>query len=206
VTKPRRMSAQYYVSDQAREEAMQHYAAFMNSLNLGGDPDTAETPRRVTDALIEMCQQGGEWKLTEFDVEPARVGQRGDTGMVLVRSIPLKSMCAHHVMPFYGHAHIAYIPEGKLVGLSKFARMVETFAAGLQTQEIIGQRIADFIMDNLQPRGCMVVLAATHTCMSVRGACAVGAETITSSLRGVFYEDIRTREEAMRLLLLRAGD
>lgn len=193
-----------FLSNDCREAAIHHYAMVLEELGINlSDPknaDMQDTPRRVVDALIELMFDE-PWKLTTFPVPESVVGQKGDLGMVIVKDIPLSSMCAHHMLPFYGHAHIAYIPDKEMVGLSKFARLVKSFSAGPQTQEIIGMNIADTIMEVVQPRGCMVVIEATHTCMSIRGACAVGAITTTSALRGAFYSDVRTRDEAMQLLL-----
>lgn len=182
-----------------RGGAIQAYRQMMECLGIPAVGDMEETPRRVVDSLIELGFDE-PWNLTTFDLPEAGVGQQGDVGMVIVKDIPLKSLCAHHMLPFYGSATVAYIPDKRMVGLSKLARMVQSFMAGPQTQEIIGMNVADFLMKNVQPRGCMVVLKATHTCMSIRGACASGATTTTSTLRGVFYSDMRTREEAMQLL------
>lgn len=188
----------------ARAAAIHHYAMFLEELGIDlTDPknaDMIETPRRVVDATLELFHDE-PWKLTTFPVEASEVGQKGDMGMVMVQDIPLVSMCAHHMLPFYGAAHIAYIPDTQMAGISKLARLVQSFSKGPQTQEHIGVHVADAIMEYLNPRGCMVVIQATHTCMSIRGAKAIGAVTTTSALRGVFYQDMRTREEAMQLLL-----
>ena len=184
-----------------RDAAILYYRHFMESLGLPVEGDTEETPRRVTDAVIELMASE-PWNFTTFPVPHphAVVGGEGDLGMVVIKDIPWSSLCAHHMLPMFGHATVAYIPDRRMAGLSKLARLVKSFAAGPQTQEVIGMNVADTLMAELNPRGCMVILSASHTCMSVRGACAVGAVTRTSALRGVFFSDPRTREEAMALL------
>ena len=121
--------------------------------------------------------------------------------MVVVRDIPLYSMCEHHLLPFMGKAHIAYIPSGgKVIGLSKLARIVNTFARRPQLQERLTAQIADFLNDEMSPLGVAVVIEAEHLCMTMRGAKASGAQTRTSALRGLMRSDARTRAEAMSLL------
>ena len=122
--------------------------------------------------------------------------------MVVVRDIPLYSMCEHHLLPFVGKAHIVYIPgNGKVIGLSKLARIVDNFARRPQIQERLTSQIADFLMDNLEPQGVAVVIEAEHLCMTMRGARAAGAKTKTSALRGIIRSDARTRAEAMSLIV-----
>ena len=121
--------------------------------------------------------------------------------MVVVRDIPIYSMCEHHLLPFMGKAHIAYIPSGgKVIGLSKLARIVNTFARRPQLQERLTAQIADFLNDEMSPLGVAVVIEAEHLCMTMRGAKASGAQTRTSALRGLMRSDARTRAEAMSLL------
>ena len=121
--------------------------------------------------------------------------------MVVVRDIPLYSMCEHHLLPFVGKAHIAYIPsEGKVIGLSKLARIVDDYARRPQIQERLTSQVADFLEEHLQPKGVAVVIEAEHFCMTMRGARAAGAKTQTSALRGMMKKDPRTRAEAMSLL------
>ena len=121
--------------------------------------------------------------------------------MVVVRDIPFYSMCEHHLLPFIGRAHIAYIPkDGKIIGLSKLARIVGSFAKRPQLQERLTSQVADFLEKVLQPRGVAVVVEAEHLCMSMRGARAAGALTKTSALRGGMKSDARTRNEVMKLL------
>ncbi len=136
--------------------------------------------------------------------DPARHLKMFDEGsdeMVVVRDIPLYSMCEHHLLPFIGKAHIAYIPsDGKVIGLSKLARIVDCFAKRPQLQERLTGQIANFIDDRMHPMGVAVVIEAEHLCMTMRGARASGAQTRTSALRGIMRSDPRTREEALSLL------
>lgn len=121
--------------------------------------------------------------------------------MVLVKDIPLYSMCEHHLLPFYGRAHVAYIPkQGKITGLSKLARVVEGFAKRPQLQERLTSQIADSIMEALDPRGVIVVVEAEHMCMTMRGVKKPGSETLTSAVRGIFKTNEATRSEAFSLI------
>ncbi len=121
--------------------------------------------------------------------------------MVIVRDIPLYSVCEHHLLPFIGKAHIAYIPsKGKVLGISKFARIVNCFARRPQIQERLTSQIADFLDQKMQPLGTAVVIEAEHLCMTMRGVRAAGAKTITSALRGSMRSNAKTREEVMALL------
>lgn len=120
--------------------------------------------------------------------------------IVLLRDIPFNSICEHHLMPFIGKAHVAYLPNGKVLGVSKLARIVETFARRLQVQERLTEQIADFLMKNLQPSGVAVVLEAGHSCMTVRGIRKPGATMVTSALRGIFKRDPRSRAEVLALM------
>ena len=119
---------------------------------------------------------------------------------ILEKDITFYSMCEHHLLPFYGKAHIAYIPDGKVVGLSKLARTVEVFARRLQLQEQLTGQIADALMEYMQPKGAIVMIEAEHMCMNMRGAKAAGSTTQTSALRGIMKTDARTRAEALALL------
>ncbi len=122
--------------------------------------------------------------------------------MVMVRDIPLYSLCEHHLLPFIGRAHVAYIPEkgGRITGLSKLARLVEGYAKRLQVQERLTSQIADAIQRTLEPQGTLVVIEAEHLCMSMRGVAKPGAVTVTSAVHGVFREEVSTRLEAMRFI------
>jgi GTP cyclohydrolase I len=120
--------------------------------------------------------------------------------IVLLRDIPFYSICEHHMMPFIGSADVAYLPSGMVLGVSKLARIVDCFARQLQTQERLTYQIADFIMDSLHPLGVAVVLEASHSCMTIRGIKKPGSTMVTSSLRGIFMKDPRTRSEVLSLM------
>ena len=120
--------------------------------------------------------------------------------IVLLRDIPFYSICEHHLMPFIGSAHVAYLPTGMVLGVSKMARIVDCFARRLQTQERLTYQIADFIMKNLKPMGVTVVLEASHSCMTIRGIKKPGSTMVTSALRGIFKKDPRSRNEVLSLM------
>ena len=121
--------------------------------------------------------------------------------MVIVKDIPFYSMCEHHLLPFFGKAHIAYIPsDNKIIGLSKLARIVDNFAKKPQVQERLTSDVADFLNENLQPKGVAVIMEAEHMCMTMRGARAAGAKTQTSALRGIMRSDAKSRAEVLSLL------
>jgi len=120
--------------------------------------------------------------------------------IVLLRDIPFYSICEHHLLPFIGSAHVAYLPTGTVLGVSKLARIVDTFARRLQAQERLTYQIADFIMDHLKPRGAAVVLEASHSCMTIRGIKKPGSVMVTSALRGIFMKDPRSRNEVLSLM------
>jgi len=120
--------------------------------------------------------------------------------IVLLRDIPFYSICEHHMLPFIGSAHVAYLPSGAILGVSKLARIVDCFARRLQTQERLTYQIADFIMSNLKPRGVAVVLEASHSCMTIRGIKKPGSVMVTSALRGIFRKDPKSRSEVLSLM------
>jgi GTP cyclohydrolase I len=120
--------------------------------------------------------------------------------IVLLRDIPFYSICEHHLMPFIGSAHVAYLPSGKILGISKLARIVDCFARRLQAQERLTYQIADFIMNNLKSQGVAVVLEASHSCMTIRGIKKPGSVMVTSAVRGIFKRDPKTRNEVMSLM------
>ena len=120
--------------------------------------------------------------------------------IVLLRDIPFYSICEHHMMPFIGSANVAYLPAGAVLGVSKLARIVDSFSRQLQVQERLTDQIADFIMKNLEARGVAVVLEASHSCMTIRGIKKPGSVMVTSSLRGIFRSDPRSRSEIMSLI------
>lgn len=156
------------------------------------DENLAATPRRMARALIELTS-APDFELTTFPNEA------GYDELVLVRDISLQSVCEHHMLPFVGVAHIGYLPGERILGLSKFARMVELHARRPQTQERLTQRIADHLQDQLAPRGVGVVIEAEHTCMSLRGARSPGARTTTSALFGRLRDDPSSRAEFLSL-------
>ena len=194
----RQINGEGYASvDQPRiEAAIREFLAA-----IGEDPDReglVDTPNRIARACTEvfggMQQDPSEHLLRQF-LEP------GNEEMVIVKDIPFSSMCEHHLLPFTGHAHVCYLPrEGRICGLSKLARCVEGYARRPQLQERLTQQIADAIEQRLRARGVLVVLEATHTCMTMRGVRSAGSLTVTSAVRGWFKEDLKTREEALRLI------
>ena len=167
---------------------------------VGEDPERPglqQTPRRVAEMYAELTSGMRE------DPHQHVVPLPGDSHdeMVIVKDIHIASICEHHLAPFVGRCHIAYIPKnGRIVGLSKLARLAETFARRLQVQERLTSEIADTLYDGLKPVGVMVVMEAEHTCMTLRGVKKPGAVTITSAIRGGFRKDSRTRAEAMALI------
>ncbi len=173
-------------------------------LAIGEDPERdgiKDTPSRVARALAEqfagLRQSPRDVLTTVFDA--------GHDEMVLVRDIEMFSTCEHHLTPFFGHAHVGYIPneKGQITGLSKLARLVDVFARRPQVQERMTTQIADSLMEVLEPRGVIVVVEAEHLCMAMRGVRKPGAKTVTSAVRGSFRSSDSTRAEAMSLLLAR---
>jgi GTP cyclohydrolase I len=184
--------------DERIVEAMAvHMEAMMRELNLDlSDPNYEDTPRRVAKMYLEMfhgLREGAEPKITTFPNE------EGYHHMVIEKEIPFYSMCAHHFVPFYGHAHIAYIPESEVVGLSKLPRILEFYAKRPQLQERLTEQVAEFLWSKLQPQGVMVVIEARHLCVEMRGIKKTGALTATSALRGCFADRL-VREEFLALL------
>lgn len=161
-------------------------------------PGIVETPRRVAEMYEEICGGLYEDAAAEIKVIPAETHDE----IVMIRDISISSICEHHLVPFTGVAHIAYIPnEGRIVGLSKLARIADIFARRPQVQERLTTQIAELLYHgDLQPKGVMVVIEAEHMCMTMRGVKKPGATTITSAVRGVFRKDERTRIEAMSFL------
>lgn len=167
---------------------------------IGEDPDReglVETPNRVA-RMYEEIYAG----LEEDPKKHLKIfNENNNDEMVIVRDIPLYSICEHHLIPFIGKAHIAYIPgNGKVIGLSKLARIVNCFAKRPQLQERLTAQVADFLYENLEPQGVAVVVEAEHLCMTMRGARASGSQTRTSAMRGIMRSDARTRAEALSLL------
>ena len=166
---------------------------------LGEDPareGLLRTPLRVAKSLAWLTRG---YDLDVGDVVGEGVFDEGHENMILVRDIELYSLCEHHMLPFFGKAHIAYIPDGKIVGLSKLPRIVDMFARRLQVQERLTEQIARAVEDVLKPRGVGVVIEAFHLCMMMRGVEKQNSKTITSALRGTFRSDGKTRDEFLRL-------
>ena len=155
-----------------------------------------DTPARVaamySELLAGMRQQPEEHLKSVFNENYDEI--------VLLRNIPFYSICEHHLMPFIGTAHVAYLPSGTVLGISKLARIVDCFARRLQVQERLTDQIADFLMDRLKPQGVTVVIEASHSCMTIRGVKKPGSVMVTSSLRGIFKRDSRSRNEVMSLI------
>jgi GTP cyclohydrolase I len=166
---------------------------------LGEEPardGLVKTPERVAKALTWLTRG---YALDVDDVVGDAVFEEAHESMVMVRDIELYSLCEHHMLPFFGKAHIAYIPDGRIVGLSKLPRLVEVFARRLQVQERLTEQIAQAIEDVLRPRGVGVVIEAVHLCMMMRGVEKQNSSTITSALRGQFRDCPMTRDEFLRL-------
>lgn len=167
---------------------------------IGEDPSRdglLETPKRVAKFYEEVFQG--------LFLDPAErlsaIFAEDHDEMVIVRDIPFQSMCEHHLVPFIGKAHVVYIPSGgKVVGLSKLARVVEDFSRRPQVQERLTSQVADLLMERLEPQGVMVVMQAEHMCMTMRGVRKPGASTVTSAVRGVFENDATARAEALSLI------
>jgi len=166
---------------------------------LGEDPTREgllKTPERVANSLAFLTHG---YNMQVDAVVGDAVFEETHTSMVMVRDIELYSLCEHHLLPFFGKAHIAYIPDNKIVGLSKLPRIVEVFARRLQVQERLTEQIAQAIQDVLNPKGVGVVIEAYHLCMMMRGVQKQNSQTVTSAVRGIFRNDARTREEFLYL-------
>ncbi len=158
--------------------------------------DIATTPRRVADMYEEILSGEHKDPADELDIF---LEQKHDE-IILIKGIPLYSLCEHHLLPFIGTAHVAYIPQNRITGLSKIARVVDCLARRLQVQERLTTSVADVIMKKLKPKGVMVVIEAEHLCMTMRGVKKPGATTVTSVVRGIFRSNQKTREEALSLI------
>ena len=166
---------------------------------VGEDPNREglnKTSKRVARMYVELLAGMQENPKTHLrDVYNENCDE-----IVLLRDIPFYSICEHHLMPFIGSAHVAYLPSGTVLGISKLARIVDCFARRLQTQEKLAYQIADFIMHNLKPKGVAVVLEAFHSCMTIRGIKKPGSIMVTSALRGIFRKDPKSRNEVLSLM------
>ena len=163
---------------------------------LGADLEAAglrETPRRIAQAYAEL--------LTPIPFNPTTFpNDEGYDELVVVRDIPFQSLCMHHLLPFHGIAHVAYLPGDRIIGLSKLGRVVDLFARDLQVQERLTTQVADWLDTELSPRGIGVIIEAEHLCMSLRGVQKAGSRTVTSALRGSVKDDPRTRQEFLSLV------
>jgi len=169
---------------------------------IGEDPDRdglRDTPERVARMYAEICAGLHEQADSHLEV----TFEAGHDEMVMVRDIPIYSLCEHHLIPFIGKAHVAYIPgdDGRITGLSKLARLVDAYAKRPQVQEKLTVQVAEEIDATLQPKGVMVVIEAEHLCMTMRGVRKPGSTTVTSAVRGLFRTNVATREEAMRFVV-----
>ena len=178
-------------------EIADHFRKIIELLGLDlTDPNLVETPERVAKMYFELFQglsEGAEPRVTFFPNDERY------TAMVMEKEIPFYSLCSHHFVPFYGHVHLAYIPNESIVGLSKMARIVEFYARRPQLQERLTEQIAGFMADKLDPQGVMVVVEARHLCVEMRGVKKPGALTVTSAIRGIFNTQ-SVREEFLDLL------
>ena len=187
-------------AEEDRQEADRiagHVRGILEALGLDlEDPNLKETDQRVARMYQEMfhgLKEGSEPKITTFP------NDENYQAMVMERDLPFYSMCAHHLVPFYGHAHIAYIPTDRILGLSKFSRILEFYAKRPQLQERITEQVVDYLVQRLKPIGAMVVLEARHLCVEMRGVKKAGALTVTSAIRGSFHER-PVREDFLDLL------
>ncbi len=172
---------------------------------IGEDADRdglLQTPARV-DASFRWLTRG--YRMSVEEVVGDAVFDERHESMILVRDIEVYSLCEHHLLPFYGQAHVAYVPAGRIVGLSKLPRIVEVFARRLQVQERLTDQIANAVMEVLAPHGVGVVIEAAHLCMMMRGVEKQHSRTVTSALRGIFRDDARTREEFLNLVSRHKG-
>jgi GTP cyclohydrolase I len=167
--------------------------AFLRALGIEVDSDSVkDTPKRMARAYADLFTPQS-FDLTTFP------NDEGYDELVVAKSIPMRSVCEHHLLPFSGVAHVGYLPGARVLGLSKLARVVEFFARRPQVQERLTKQIADCLVDKLGPKGVGVVIEAEHSCMSMRGVRAIGATTVTSTLLGSFRDDPRSREEFFAL-------
>ncbi len=188
---PMRIIARHAAADLA--DAERAAADFIRALGVDLDCDgMADTPRRMAAAYAELLTPRA-FNLTTF------ANDEGYDELVLARGIPIRSVCEHHLLPFVGVAHVGYLPGERILGLSKLARVVELFANGPQVQERLTKQVADWLDEQLQPRGVGVVIDAEHLCMTLRGVQATGSRTLTSALTGTLRQDARSRAEFLAL-------
>jgi len=179
------------------EKIAGHVRGILEALELDlSDPNLTDTDIRVAKMYAEMfhgLQEGNEPRVTTFP------NDENYSGMVMETQIPFYSMCSHHLVPFYGHAHVAYVPNGRIVGLSKLPRILEFYAKRPQLQERLTEQVVTYLEEKLTPQGAMVVIEARHLCVEMRGVKKPGALTVTSAIRGIFHER-PIREEFLDLL------
>lgn len=180
----------------------EHFESLIRQMlsRLGEDTEREglmRTPLRVAKAM-DFLTSG--YDLNALEIARNAVFTEDCHEMVLVRDIEFYSLCEHHMLPFFGRAHVAYLPNGKVIGLSKVARVVDVFARRLQVQERLTNQVADALMQALNPHGVAVVMEASHTCMMMRGVQKQNSSTVTSAMRGTFEQDARTRAEFLSLL------
>jgi GTP cyclohydrolase I len=199
-------SQSHYASSFEAESDDEVYDAHKESLvkslllDIGEDPERQglrRTPLRVAKAL-DFLTSG--YSMSAEEIIKKAVFEEDVTEMVVVRDIEFYSMCEHHMLPFFGHAHVGYLPNGSVVGLSKIARVVDVFARRLQVQERLTAQVADALMDHLGAHGVAVVMEASHTCMMMRGVQKQRSTTVSSAMRGAFESDPRTRSEFMSFI------
>jgi GTP cyclohydrolase I len=167
---------------------------------LGEDPEREgmlKTPSRVAKSLSFLTKGYSE---TPDDIIGDALFEECHRNMVLVKDIEVYSLCEHHMLPFFGKAHVAYIPDGRILGISKLARLVEVYARRFQVQERLTEQVAEAVWDTAKPLGVAVVVEAYHLCMMMRGVQKQNSKTITSAMRGTFLDDPRTRDEFLRLI------
>jgi GTP cyclohydrolase IA len=185
-------------SSVSQEEMMDAVRTIIKGV--GEDPEREgllKTPKRVADAMRFLT---GGYNQSLDEIINGAIFDEGHNEMVLVRDINFFSMCEHHMLPFMGRAHVAYIPNQKVVGLSKLARIVEMYSRRMQVQERLTRQVAEALQEVLEPQGVAVVMEATHMCMVMRGVQKPGSWTVTSAMLGAFQEDQRTREEFLNLI------
>lgn len=179
-----------------RERVISLVDELINELKLGNNEGLADTPRRIADMYLELFSGVGVDPSGLLNVQ----FNEDHEELVILKDIPFYSMCEHHFLPFHGTAHVGYLPNGAIVGLSKLARAVEIFARRPQVQERLTSQIADSIEAALNARGVGVVIEAEHLCMTARGVRKPGARMVTSALRGRLREDVNSRQEFLRLI------